>query len=328
MNPKTLRFFMCPFCQESLDLKATSTENGRVLRGEMTCGGCRRAWPIVNGVPRFVSADNYARSFGAEWTLFAKTQLDSHTGTTISRDRFVEVTQVHPRELAGKAVLECGCGMGRFLEVLAREGAELIGVDFSTAVDSALANLRAYPNVTIVQADLFQLPLRPAAFDFVYSIGVLHHTPDTRQALHAIAGHVKPEGSLAVWVYKKHRLIKPHQAYHYVLRRLPPATALSLIKAYHPIPWHLRRIPVVGKALSALLPISDYRGLLPLNAQQHREWSYLDTVDKMTPWYIRRHTPAQVRGWCEELGFTDIQLGPVPCSVKMRRPAASSASRT
>lgn len=322
MNPKALRFFMCPSCHETgLDLKATSTDHGRVLRGQLTCSGCRRAWPIIDGVPRFVSADNYARSFGAEWTLFSRTQLDSHTGTTISRDRFTDITEIQPSELAGKLVLECGCGMGRFVEVLAREGADVIGVDFSTAVDSAFANLRAYQNVTIVQADLFNLPLQYASFDFVYSIGVLHHTPDTRQALHAIARHVKPGGALAVWVYRKHRVIKPHQVYHYVFRRLPPATALKIIRAYHPIAWHLRRLPVVGKPLSILLPISDYRGKLPLSPEQQLEWSYLDTVDKMTPWYIRRHTPAQVREWCEELGFTDIHLGAVPCSVKTRRPA-------
>jgi ubiquinone/menaquinone biosynthesis C-methylase UbiE/uncharacterized protein YbaR (Trm112 family) len=322
VNPNTMRLFTCPTCDRAdLELRATSVERERVVNGTISCRHCGAFWPVLNGIPRFVSADNYARSFGEEWNLFSKTQLDSHTGTTISRDRFREVTQTDPSALAGQIVLECGCGMGRFLEVVAREGAEVIGVDFSTAVDAAAENLRAYPNVTIIQADLMHLPLQQTAFDFVYSIGVLHHTPDTRRALHAIARHVKPGGQLAAWVYHKHVIPKPHQLYHYVFRRLPPAVALSIIKAYHPVPWRLRRIPLIGKAIASLLPISDYRGRLPLSAEQQLEWSYLDTVDKMTPWYIRRHTPQELRSWCDELGYTDIRLGETPCSVIVRRPA-------
>jgi len=321
MNPKILNLLACPGCRGTeLRLEAAATEGDRVVSGHIECAGCDGRWPILHGVPRFVSADNYARSFGAEWKLFARTQLDSHTGTTISRDRFVEVTGMQPADLAGKTVLECGCGMGRFLEVVARGGADVIGIDFSLAVEPAFTNLRDYPNVNILQADLFNLPLRFEAFDLVYSIGVLHHTPDTRQALQAVGRHVRPGGTLAAWVYHRHAFVKPHHLYHYVFRRLRPETALRLIKWYHPIPWALRRIPIVGKVLAAPLPVSDYRGKLPLTPQQHLEWSYLDTIDKMTPWYIWRHTPDEVRNWGEELGYVDIKAGPVPCSITMRRP--------
>ena len=327
VNRKVLDLLMCPRCQATdLAIEETATEGARVMSGHLACPACNSRWPIVEGVPRFVSADNYARSFGAEWKLFSRTQLDSHTGTTISRDRFVEVTQVQPAQLAGKTVLECGCGMGRFLEVVAREGAEVVGIDFSVAVESAFQNLRDYPNVTIIQADLFNLPLKFEAFDLVYSIGVLHHTPSTRQALEAVGRHVRPGGALAAWVYHRHAFVKPHHLYHYVFRRLRPETALRLVRWYHPVPWFLRRIPIVGKALAAPLPISDYRGKLPLTAEQQLEWSYLDTIDKMTPWYIWRHTPDEVRSWGEELGYEDIQVGRVPCSITMRRPQRPAPS--
>jgi hypothetical protein len=47
--------------------------------------GC--AVPVVRGIPRFVPSDGYAAAFGWQWTHFRRSQLDSHTGTTISRDR-------------------------------------------------------------------------------------------------------------------------------------------------------------------------------------------------------------------------------------------------
>ncbi len=325
MIPDSIRWFRCPNCQHNpLTTETTTEQNGRIMTGQVVCPRCQQHWPIVNGVPRFVASENYARSFGGEWNLFSKTQLDSHTKTTISRDRFSEVTQTQPSDLAGKLVLECGCGMGRFLEPLAQAGANVIGIDFSTAVDAAFANLHQYPNVTIVQADLFNLPFQQGIFDFVYSIGVLHHTPNTQRALQAIARHTKPDGSLAIWVYHKHSVLKPHYLYHYLFRHLTAARALALIKLYHPIPWFLRRIPVIGKPLATPLPISDYRGKLPLNSAQQLEWSYLDTVDKMTPWYIWRHAPEQVRQWFDELGYADITVGQTPCSVKGRRSLSTS----
>jgi len=272
-----------------------------------------------------VAHPDYTRSFGEEWNLFSKTQLDSYTGTTVSRDRFREVTQTDPSELEGKHVLECGCGMGRFIEVLAESGSEVIGIDYSTAVDAAFRNTQQYPNVTIIQADLYNLPLRPDCFDFVYSIGVLHHTPDTRKALHAIAAHVKPGGQLAVWVYRKYRLFRPYRLYRYFLRRLSAETVLKMVKFYHPIPWFLRRIPIVGKSLSVFLPIVDYRGVLPLRSEHQREWSYLDTVDALTPWFEWRHVPDEVKRWFEELGYERIVLGGTPCSVIAKRPKAARA---
>ena len=56
------------------------------LTEDLKCpAGC--TFPIVNNIPRFVSTENYANAFGRQWNKFRKTQLDSHTGTTISRDR-------------------------------------------------------------------------------------------------------------------------------------------------------------------------------------------------------------------------------------------------
>jgi hypothetical protein len=74
--------------------------------------------PLIEGIPRFISASNSADSFGEQWHRCAEVQIDSLTGVDISRRRFFECSGWSPEELASKTVLEVGCGAGRFTEVL------------------------------------------------------------------------------------------------------------------------------------------------------------------------------------------------------------------
>src|SRR5262245_13985660 len=146
------------------------------------CGACGRRFPIVGGIPRFVADEHYTGSFGFQWNRFARTQLDSANGSTRSRDTFLLKTGWRLEDLKGRRVLDAGCGMGRFAELCADAGAEIHGVDLSVAVEAAHRNLGHQPNVHLYQADIMGLPFAEASFDFIYSIGVLHHTPDTRAA--------------------------------------------------------------------------------------------------------------------------------------------------
>src|SRR5689334_1927328 len=70
--------FVCLACGKPLAADAGG--------GRLTCES-GHAVPVRGGVPRFVPADNYAAAFGEQWKTFRRTQLDSYTGTTISRDR-------------------------------------------------------------------------------------------------------------------------------------------------------------------------------------------------------------------------------------------------
>src|SRR5580692_2331959 len=96
------------------------------------CPGCHRTYPNVNGIVRFVDAKNYASSFGFQWHRYQKTQLD-HDEVRESEQNFIMKTALRPEELAGKFVLDVGCGMGRFAEVATRWGACVVGIDLSTA---------------------------------------------------------------------------------------------------------------------------------------------------------------------------------------------------
>src|SRR5438067_1642495 len=165
MTSGLLDVLCCPRCGGTM--ARAEDGDGTVLRCAM-----RHDVPVVGGVPRFVSSANYATSFGLQWNRFRRTQLDSWTGLPIARERFFRESAWTPSELAGKRVLDAGCGAGRFTEVALSTGADVVAVDYSSAVDACFANLGSHPRLLVVQGDLYRLPVKPAAFDYVYCFGV------------------------------------------------------------------------------------------------------------------------------------------------------------
>ena len=73
---------------------------------------CGHSYPIIHGIPRFVSAANYSNDFGEQWNRFPKTQLDSFTGLDNSEARLARCLWGNLKNLKGKKVLEAGSGLG------------------------------------------------------------------------------------------------------------------------------------------------------------------------------------------------------------------------
>src|SRR5437016_12083970 len=144
MKRRLVEILRCPQCMARLD------GNDQVL----TCTRCGRSFPIIGSVPRFAGADNYASNFGFQWNEFSRTQLDSHSGVPITRERFLAQTGWNESRLRGKLVLDAGCGAGRFAEIALSLGAEVVAIDYSSAVEAAQRNLGEHPRLHIVQADI------------------------------------------------------------------------------------------------------------------------------------------------------------------------------
>ncbi|MBM3792404.1 MAG: Trm112 family protein, partial [Acidobacteria bacterium] len=79
IKDRLLELLRCPTCKGSLTASVQDRADGEIASGLLCCGTCRKEYPVVQFVPRFVSSDNYASSFGFQWNLFGRTQLDSHT---------------------------------------------------------------------------------------------------------------------------------------------------------------------------------------------------------------------------------------------------------
>lgn len=286
--------------------------------------------PFRYGIPRFVEGSTYADAFGEQWNFFRRTQLDSYSGLPISRTRLRRcLGEELWSGLRGSRVLECGCGAGRFTEVLLAEGAHVVSIDLSHAVDANVANCGLSSTHAVAQADIRYLPFRPQSFDIVICLGVIQHTPNSEEALTALYNQVAPGGSLVVDHY---RLVlgwytKTAPLFHQVLKRLPADTSLRFTNRMVDVLLPLHKKTAGIKPLHSLLAhispvLSYYRDLPELSEELQWEWARLDTHDYLTDWYKRFRTQPQFRRSLEELGATDIwcEIGGNGIEARVKRP--------
>jgi SAM-dependent methyltransferase len=278
-------------------------------------------YPIVNGIPRFVSADNYAQDFGDQWNRFPKTQLDSHSGITITEDRLARCLRGELTELRGKRVLEAGSGAGRFTEVLLKHGARLDSFDFSSAVEANARNNGDNPSLTLVQADIRRIPFAEAAYDYVVCLGVLQHTPNPEESIESLWRMVKPGGRLVVDHYRWNlwlRLPPPigdaEKAYRRLVLMLPRhrrfAAVEKLTRFWFPIYWKFRDSRLARKILARIGGIHFYYPIIDLpDRQSHYEWSLLDTHDGMTDHFKHYRNERQIEDVLKRLGAEDLHVG-------------------
>src|SRR5262249_4573153 len=307
MKPTLLKTLVCPTCRDALEMRVDSHDSQEVLEGALSCGTCGKHYPIVRGIPRFVGTGAYAASFGRQWNWFRDVQLDSANGRDESACTLYDTTGWTDGDVVGRLVLDVGVGAGRFAEIIANMGGEVVGVDLSRAIDAAYENIGRRPNVHLVQADVFAMPFRHRAFDLAYAIGVLHHTPDPAAAFDKMAATLKGGGSLAVYLYARYGWAhRGSDLIRVATTRLPHSVMRVLAGVAIP-GYYLYRLPLVGKLLLLTCPISmhpDWR------------WRWLDTFDWYTPRYQWKYLYPEVFRWFQSNGLRDVQIFDDP--IRMR----------
>ena len=317
MHPKFVDILCCPDTQEQLKLEpAEVMDNGMVYSGELVSASGKR-YPIIRGIPRFVSQEYYASSFGYEWKRWPRVQFESENigmpmegHTTRMWEAITLAGEGHVRN---KKIVEFGCGPGRFLDVIRRKGGQAIGLDLSAAVEVARKNFWDDPDVLIVQGDLFVPPFKPGVFDGGYTIGVLHHTPDPSAGLKAMIKTIRTGGWVSCVVYpnegfynypsvdrlrKNTNKLKPFLGYY-------PALFYSIISAYIFSP--LIAFGKGYKRLSRFLDQLTERWIVSLYWLPDVRWRLLDTFDAITPEIASTHSGEEVLGWMQEAGCIDIK---------------------
>ncbi len=244
---------------------------------------------MVDEIPRFVS-DEHLQSFGDQWNRFEVAHDEEDRAT------FEAKTGMPLSELAGLRVLDAGCGGGRYSKICAEAGATVVAVDHSRAVDKARKLCGHLDNIKFAQADLKKLPLEHGSFDFVFSIGVMHHDTNTRDVFGAVAPMVKSGGRYSVWLYRRNQWWQEilNSGFRSVTTRMPQAFLRSLCH----VGAILGGTPLVNRTLNKIVNFS---------AHPSYENRVCDTFDWWAPEYQQHHTVEELQSWFADAGFGDLQ---------------------
>lgn len=300
MHTSLLDLLVCPECRSRLQLEADSGSATDIEAGSLSCPQGHR-FPIVRGVPRFVQHalnPDQARtrdSFGYEWTELYPEHGHTTAEALAERDIFLEYTRTVPSEFHSRLVLDAGCGNGRYAKLANDWGARVVAVDISAAVDIAAHNLAGRPDVDVVSADLFKLPFRADLFDIVYSVGVLHHTPDAAGAFRAIQPLVAPGGFFSIFVHGQGNRVL--YAMNRTLRRWTSAASYRTT-------WRFSQVLTAAGRVLAHIPMAGPmlyimgRQVLFFSPDQHNNF------DHYSAGFTSFHRKEEVRGWYD--GWDDV----------------------
>jgi SAM-dependent methyltransferase len=301
MHTWLLDLLVCPDCRGALRLDAPPAGED-VPSGTLVCGA-GHSFPIVGGIPRFVQhaldADQARTrdSFGYEWTALYPEHGHTTPEWQAERDIFLEYTRTVPSDFRGKLVLDAGCGNGRYAKLVSDWGSRVVAVDISSAVDIAQKNVGGRPDVAVVQGDLFKLPFRHDIFDVVYSIGVLHHTPDAKGAFERIQPLVRPGGFFSIFIHGQgnRALYAVNRALRRWTARASYRTTWNFCLVLTAIGKLLEKIPFVGPVLYLV-----GRQVVFFSPDQHNNF------DHYSAGFTSFHRKEEIRGWYA--GWDDVAV--------------------
>jgi SAM-dependent methyltransferase len=138
-------------------------------------------------------------SFGDEWSRFDQTGMSNDEAYMVFKEYFsVFPWDALPSDAEG---FDMGCGSGRWARWVSPKVGKLHCIDPSNAIEIARANLSAHRNVSFHPASVDSQCLPPNSQDFGYSLGVLHHVPDTAAAISSCVDLLKPGAPLLLYLY-------------------------------------------------------------------------------------------------------------------------------
>jgi uncharacterized protein YbaR (Trm112 family) len=203
----------CPECRGDIELAEVLEENAvRVLRGTLACTSCSKRYPIEKGVPRLVKvAEDQAevcRRFSFQWLSRWNGKFEGERCYGFDDNIYIgwvrEQLECRRKPAAGEWLLDAGCGSGEKTSVLARQCPEqnVVGLDLGVeSLEKATAKFGDMANLDYVQGNIMEPPLKDHVFAAGMSLGVLHHTANTRKAFANFRRMLKEETTCCIWIY-------------------------------------------------------------------------------------------------------------------------------
>jgi arsenite methyltransferase len=329
MRPVLLDKLADPIRHDRLSLDDSSIHAEEILNGSLIASDGTK-YPILQGIPRFVLTEDLGQlqtsdSFAYKWKQ--RNTYDSPEFKNLLIPWMVEKYGFFSLEDQAsfyskrESILDIGCGSGLssslWLDTPWWNGhAMWVGVDISTSVDVAQERLATFSNTHFVQGDALYLPFSDGSFDTIFSEGVLHHTPSTKQALFEAARVLAPGGEIHFYVYRRKGPVREFTD-DYIREAVSDMTNEEAWDA-------MRSLTHLGKVLSETesnIELEQDIPLLGINAGKHNvqrliywnfaklywnaDLSFEENVhvnfDWYRPLYAHRQTAEEIRAWCDEL---------------------------
>lgn len=262
--------------------------------------------------------------FGDEWSRFDQSQLHESEHKEIFDEYFsVFPWQSLPENAKG---IDVGCGSGRWAKLVAPKVGYLHCIDPSVALDVAHKNLSEFKNCEFHKTTVDAIPLDDGSLDFGYSLGVLHHVPDTQAGIKACVNKLKPGAPFLIYLYYNFDnrpwwfqalwrisdvLRKIISRFPYDLRYL--SSQVIAIFVYFPLARFSRVMEMIG------LNISSF----PLSAYRRRSFYTMrtDSLDRFGTNLEQRFSRDEIKNMMEKAGLERIQFSstePFWCAVGYR----------
>jgi 2-polyprenyl-3-methyl-5-hydroxy-6-metoxy-1,4-benzoquinol methylase len=287
--------FVCPRCGSPLDSEEES----------LVCTKHGHVFPIVDGLPRFVGdlgsgPAQVQEAFDYEHRRFEDSDYTVFGPQLV--DQFLERVNLPASFFEGKRCVDIGCGSGRWSYALAELGADVTSVDLTSGgIEMLYAEIGHRPNVSVAQANIFELPFEPESFDFVMSWGVLHHTQSTKQAFDRIVPLVRSGGTLFVMVYESGQRWNEHttDAVRWLLQHVSAERRYKLCRY---LVFENQR---VHRYVSKWLISAWYD---PKTTPVSKETIQFGLYDAYSPRYNFLHSRDEVAVWFRDAGFADVTV--------------------
>lgn len=216
MKPLLHSILVDPVLRLPMQMTSAEHRNGDILSGTLLADD-GKTYPIQNGIPRFVVTTDEGQlqtsnTFGFKWERRETYDSPEFKALTVDwlaqKYGFASVEDWKDFYAGRQMILDVGCGSAFsssvWLDTPNCAGKVVwVGVDISDAIDVAQERLGHIANTHFVQGDALALPFPDNCFDTIFSEGVLHHTPSTRQALLSSSRVLKQGGEIHFYVYRR-----------------------------------------------------------------------------------------------------------------------------